>query len=862
MRLRGGLLAAVMFRPFSDVLGISSLTWLWALLLLMPMLPGAAAHASQTTTATVTGEVRDESGASLPGAEITATALIDGAVSRTQSDGAGRFELAGLGPGRYAIVGERPGFVPAVIADLVLDPGSSRSVILELRVPGISETVSVGAEQAEPAAAPSTIAVAPRAVQNVAGAAENIYRVLQTLPGVTAVNDFDSRLSVRGGGPDQNLTVMDGVEIHNPYRLFGLTSAFNPETVERFELITGGFSARYGDRLSSILVVENRPGSPATGLGATAALGLTDGNAIAEGRLPGMNGSSWLLTGRRTYYDLVAERIVDADLPSFADLQARADVQMRPGHKLTVFGLNSRESTDARFDEDEDGGDEFVDIQTSTRNDLGAVAYAGTFGPRVFSKTTASWYRNRELIDFNGGIRTGSRRSNRPDGGAEPLANVIFTRALSIRDLAVRQELTVSAGASHLIEAGFESHNLDTTWRWRISGDRNFDAANGSSAQGGTGIPSLLDSARTTRRAGVWLADRWTLGERLRLEPGVRVDWSGITREAIVSPRLALVADLTDWTRVRLAGGLFTQSPGYEKLLQSDYFLDLSYSDGLSLTSERAWHALAAIERGIGSELTVRLEGYYKDFDGLILGRLETPAEVAARVATYAFPEDLSFGIPRAPQVTSVPRNLGDGRAYGLEVYAAKQAASASSRLTGWASYTWGRAETTAYGRTFAADYDRRHALSVVGSYRFSRLIELATTWRAQSGFPYTPAIGVRPAATEEATTVGTGATRLIPLLDDQGLIVWSADYGDSSNFNTGRLPVFSRVDARVTFRPRWSNDRWQLYVEVINLLNRDNASDLSTELVYDPDSDRPRPIEVRSGRLPLLPSFGIRHRF
>jgi hypothetical protein len=94
----------------------------------------------------------------------------------------------------------------------------------------------------------------------VVQAGENIFRVLQTLPGVNATADFDSRLSVRGGGPDQNLTLMDGVEIHDPYRLFGLASAFNPETVQNFELTAGGFSPKHGDRLSSILVIENRSG--------------------------------------------------------------------------------------------------------------------------------------------------------------------------------------------------------------------------------------------------------------------------------------------------------------------------------------------------------------------------------------------------------------------------------------------------------------------------------------------------------------------------------------------------------------------------------------------------------------------------
>lgn len=816
---------------------------------------------AQTTPATLSGEVRDESGAALPGAEVLVTASVGGAVVRTQADGAGRFEIRGITPGRYTVVGERQGFMPAVIPDLVLDAGSSRSVILELRVPGISEVVSVGADQAPPEAAPSTIDVTPAAVQAVAGAGDNIYRVLQTLPGVGAVNDFDSRLTVRGGGPDQNLTVMDGVEIHNPYRLFGLTSAFNPETVANFELVTGGFSAKYGDRLSSILVVENRPGNMATGFGGTAAIALTDGNLIAEGRLPGVNGSSWLVTGRRTYYDLVAEHIVDTDLPSFGDLQARTDIRIRPGHTLTVFGLASRESTDARFDDD-DTGDEFVDIETSTRNDLGAASYAATLGTRAFSKSTISWYRNQESINFTGDFRTGSRRSNSPGPGAEPLAGVVFSRDLSIEDVAVRQEVAVNAGPSHLIETGFETHNLDTSWKWVISGEHNFNASNGSSAQGGSGIPSDLDSRRSTLRAGAWVTDRWTIAPRIRLEPGLRFDWSGITDDVSVSPRLAMVTDLTDRTRLRLAGGLFTQSPGYEKLLQSDYFLDLSDSNDLSLRSERAWHALAGLERRVGSGVTLRMEGYYRDLSRLVVGRLETPEEVAARVATYDFPDDLAWGIPTAPQVTTVPSNEGVGDAYGVELYAEKRATSAQTKLTGWASYTWGRAGTTAYGRTFSADYDRHHALSVVASYRPGRLVEVSTTFRAQSGFPYTPAIGLIPASVEDPIAAEAGVTRLVPLYDDQGLLVWAVDYGDTSNFNTAQLPFFARVDLRVTFRPRWANDRWQLYIDVINLLNRDNASDISVELVYDPDSDRPALVEAPSGRLPLLPSFGVRYRF
>ena len=155
----------------------------------------------------------------------------------------------------------------------------------------------------------------------MAGAIDNVFRPLDTLPGVASTGDFGSRLAVRGGTPDQNLTVMDGVEIHNPYRLFGLVSAFNPETVDRFELTAGGFGAAYGDRLSSILVVDNRAGRPAF-QGSTSA-SFTDGNVVVEGAAPG--GGSWLVTGRRTYYDLVANGVSDQDFPAFADQQGQAD---------------------------------------------------------------------------------------------------------------------------------------------------------------------------------------------------------------------------------------------------------------------------------------------------------------------------------------------------------------------------------------------------------------------------------------------------------------------------------------------------------------------------------------------------------
>jgi hypothetical protein len=843
---------------------VIGLVWLASLITASPIAAqqaslGQSVGGRQTPddTSSLSGAVLDESGAAIPGATVTAENLTTGQQRETQSSQVGRFTFSSLTPGRYSITAQLFGFESTQVHDVVLASGRELSVSLEMKVASINEAVSVKGTTAPVAAGPSTIDVTPLEVRNVAGAAENIFRVLQTLPGVSAVNDFDSRLTVRGGGPDQNLTMMDGVEIHNPFRLFGLTSAFNPATVDRFELTAGGFSAKYGDRLSSILVVENRDGVADRPLAGSGALSVTDGNLVAEGRTPGFENSSWLVTGRRTYYDLITGSLTDTQLPSFADVQARAVWELRPGQRLTVSGLSSQESTDATFNGSTPG--ERLQLLSSTHNDLAAVAFVSPIGTHVLTKTTVSWYRDREQDDFNGDLQSGAQRSNRPEADATPPSSAVIARSVAVRDVAVREELTFKASDTHVVETGFENHALETGWDWQIGGNRIATGPNVTSVRGGVGLPPFLDSTRNNQRGGAWLTDRWTLTPRLHGEPGVRLDWSGLAGEIIASPRMALIADVDAKTKLRVAGGLFTQSPGYEKLLQSDYFFDLSDAAVLHLKSERAWHAVVGLERAISHGLTAHAEGYYKRFDRLIVGRLETSAEVANRISVYDFPSDFSDSIPRAPQVTTIPSNDASGQAYGVEISLARQAQSPSTRLTGWASYALGKAETTAYGRTFASDYDRRHALSLAGVYQATRLLELATTLRVQSGFPYSPPVGVRIAAVQDPNT---SSTELIPERDSRGLPVWTVAYGDSTNLNSARLPLFARVDFRATFRPHWMRDRWQLYVDVINLLNRRNAASLDTELAYDPTADRPRITTAPAGSFPVLPSFGVRVTF
>lgn len=716
-----------------------------------------------------------------------------------------------------------------------------------------AETVNVESDAID-LERPSTNSLASEEVLRVAGSIDNIFRALATLPGVAATDDFTSRLAVRGGTPDQNLTVMDGIEIHNPYRLFGLTSAFNPETVENFQLTAGGFGVAYGDRLSSLLIVDNRRGR--RDLQGATALSITDGNIVLEGTTPIWNNGTWLFSARRTYYDLILDRFLEnQQLPAFTDLQMQTSWDFNPGHRLSVTSLRSVENADLDFRINRDRPGEQVDFGSDVRNDLASVRFDAVLGARSTSTTIASWYRNREFVDFDGRIHLDAKRSNTADDKlAFAISTIIFDRLLSVRDLSLRQELTVQATAAHLFSAGFEVHRLRTGVNQTISGDRNSHHANGSSVEGGAGLPDSLDSSLVGTRGGLWIQESYTPSSRVSIEPGLRLDWNTVNDRRTLSPRVAASYSLNPSTRLRAAVGLYTQSPGYEKLIQSDYFIDLSAARQLRLLYEKATHVVVGIQKNLSNNLTARVEGYYKRFNDLLIGRLETEVQRLSRLSHYDFPKKLQQSIPDAPLITSHPSNDGSGDAHGFDILLSH--ANPSAPLTGWLSYNWGRAHRNSYGRRYAFEYDRRHAFNAVGRYRITNKFEVAATARIATGFPHTTPTGLRIAAIEN------DLGRFVPEIDLTGNQVYTVDYGNVDNLNNERLPHYARVDLRLTYQPGGLGSRWSLYLEVINLLNRKNAIVLEPRLQHDPGSTMPRLTEVPTGGFPRIPTVGFRLHF
>jgi hypothetical protein len=218
-------------------------------------------------------------------------------------------------------------------------------------------------------------------------------------------------LIVRGSGPDQNLIIMDEVEIFNPYRLYGLVSMFNPETLSDINLITGGFPAKYGDRLSAVLDVTNKEGITDRPLSIISNINIANANIVLQGKNPLKVPGSWIVSTRRTYYDLVLGPFAksagliteDSSFPSFEDVQFKLAFGPFKKSKFIVNGIFSKDGVDIIPGSERTNPDS-VNVNDVSYNNVLAVGWHYNPNPEFISKTTFSWYRNSGDNVFDGDI--------------------------------------------------------------------------------------------------------------------------------------------------------------------------------------------------------------------------------------------------------------------------------------------------------------------------------------------------------------------------------------------------------------------------------------------------------------------------
>jgi hypothetical protein len=582
--------------------------------------------------------------------EITRTDSLGGAVILARP---GALELRAWAPGY-----ERSEWLGLTIAP---DRPSGGTIRLARRVFPIPEVLVEADRPFEGSAPFQEFRSDAAAVRSLPGAFQDPVRALAVLPGVTAPNDLSGLVRVRGGTPDQNLYLIDGVRLHNPYRLRilygGALTMFHADVVRDVRVQGGGFSARYGDRLSSVIEVRTRePDRTRTSVSASAS--LVSASALVEGPLARGRGS-WLLSARRTSYDLALNRRLDGGttLPRFYDFQAKGVYDLGKTQELVLEGVYGFEETDVR------GGDLFAvnaDAHTIGESESGL----GAFIYRLIPTTGA-------LVEIRGSAFDDRNRLRVSESG-DRLAN------LRTRDFGAsfRGEFSVRAGGNEVL-LGVEQ----TAGRYRLAWSKDPGAATIHIA---TPENAAVDGRKS--HGGIFGEWKHAFGHRITLSTGLRADETTINGERHLSPRLAASWLAARALSVTLAAGVFRQAPEPTLVFARERAYDFG-TDLDSLESERATHLDAALRWSRDGRHVVRVGAYVRDLGNLIV------------------PKDQLFHA----------ESSGEGRASGVEIMVQRAAAAGSlwdgfvtysnsrSRVRGGIYESWTRQEGHAYhGATVA----------------------------------------------------------------------------------------------------------------------------------------------------------------
>ncbi|MBN2053762.1 TonB-dependent receptor [bacterium] len=709
-----------------------------------------------------------------------------------------------------------PGFVIASERFMAKPEAAVESVIELDQAPVYRDEVLVE-EAAVPEVEPVEF-VTPDYVVNAPGAFEDTLQSLQIMPGVVGGDDYTARLFIRGSRPDQNGMFLDNIPIYDPYRLFGLTSLFNPETIHHVKLIPGGFDVRYGDRLSAVIEVDNRHGCLADRFTGSANLSLTTTNLIAEGRLFETFPSSWLLSARRTYYDL-AIKAADNDAssyPSFTDFQCLTYFQPAPRHEWFVTLMACDEGTDISEDEDVDEDPDHVDLVDDQKNYVAGVNGSHLLGTATRLRYVASFTRNRQVSDtfFREGETSYVTRFDQDLTSSNYRLGGMFEWHTY----------------RHSVHAGLEAARSDNEVRFNLATD-----------DPRADIPDDLlhfGESQDYGKFGWYAQDTWEFIHGLELKGGMRWDLSTLSDMSAWSPRVSMRWQLEDGWSMRAAWGYYYQFPGYDSLQGDGYFLDLRGIKDLHLKPERAVHYVLSAEYENRGGWGIEFDVYYKDLDDLI--------DSGVAEETILVLDESGAAVPYTrDSLTWDPENSRHGFARGLDMTVTINDTK-TRPWYGMFTYTYCEARSRRADEPYLWEsWDRRHCATWIAGWKLNPRWELGWKWRFGTGFPYTPL---------------TNVIRVVDDLDGDGR--YEPDEGETFTYQrddpdevirSERYPAYHRLDFRVQYSRRYRHLDVMYYLDIINLYARKNIQS------YDYNADFSEREEEEG--MPFLPSFGIKIR-
>ncbi|KAA9332141.1 TonB-dependent receptor [Hymenobacter busanensis] len=653
----------------------------------------------------------------------------------------------------------------------------------------------------------------------------DVLKVMQLLPGVQAGGEGQTGLYVRGGSPDQNLILLDGTPVYNASHLFGFFSVFNADALNNVELVKGGFPARYGGRLSSVLDISMKEGNMQKFHG-EGGVGLIASRLTLEGPIK-KDTASFIISARRTYIDLLARPLINLAMAAegipynerptvgyfFHDVNAKVNWKLSQRDRLYLSAYTGRDKFYARYKSPvEDGQYNQEKDGLGWGNITSALRWNHVVNDRLFANTHLTFSR----YQFDVGIEQTNRFRRNP---GEPLQTEKFALlyASNIRDWTLKTDFDYLPLPNHYVRFGgqyiFHQFRPGAMQIKSSDPDANLDQFN-------------KESRTLGHEVGVYAEDDYKVTERLKVNAGLRVNGFAVDGKLFpsVEPRLAARFLLTeDWA---LKGSYARTSQFIHLLTNSGIGLptDLWVPATAKVKPQKAQQVALGAARNLrfkDEDYELSLEAYYKPMQRLIEYR---------EGANFLGTTDNNW----QDKVTS-----GKGWAYGAEVFVQKK----TGRTTGWVGYTlsWSKRqfEELNQGRVYPYKYDRRHDAKVVIIHDFNDHLRLSGTWVYGTG---------------NAVTLSRGRY----VLGDY------QQYDDYGPRNSYRMRAYHRMDLDLSYTKK---KKWGEMINSVSLYNaysRANPYFLYFQQGY---TDMNGNVEKKStykqiSLFPIIPSFSKSFRF
>ncbi|MGX5820790.1 TonB-dependent receptor domain-containing protein [Chitinophaga lutea] len=633
-----------------------------------------------------------------------------------------------------------------------------------------------------------------RAMPRVLGEAD-VMKLIQAMPGVSGGMEGTSTLHVRGGSPDQNLILLDGMPVYNASHVLGIFSVFNPDAIKNVDLYKGAFPARYGGRLSSVVDISMKDGNMQHWAGETS-LGLLAMKVMTEGPIK-KNKTSVIASFRRTYADLLMTDVAKKELELgekgeflayFFDANFKINHIFSPRDRIYASVYGGQDQMEMRRDMVFDTLNgyakryhENIDFKLGWGNQAYSLRWNHIFHPRLFANTTAHYSQ----FSFNTDYRYKYQALDTPQvRESDDMAGRYYSR---VHNAGLKVDFDYRPDPRNVVRFGGQA-----TWHKFEPGIMRFN--NKSDEQQLTDTSYNTDTHNGVELA-VYLEDDWKLSDSMHLNLGVHIsafltDGRGYTA---VQPRLGFRYMLPHKWALKLSYTMMTQ---YIHLLTNNATYlptDLWVAATEKVPPMHSVQLAGGLARTSNDErYEFSAEAYYKSMRNVIE---YTEMDQQFSSATRSWEEQVV---------------VGNGWSYGAEFLLQKKKGS----FKGWVGYTLAWAQRAFpgvnNGSVFPYKYDRRHELEVVLSKRLGKRWELSGQWQYSSGLPMSLPAGAYEQITDPSP-------HLPPGTEGPGEVdVTGRRYGL-------RMQDVHRLDIGATHTKERNGIRYILTLSLYNVYNRKN---------------------------------------